>query len=68
MNLPDHNTKDIFAEALRLTNAAERATYLDRTCAGNRALRREIESLLSAYAKAGDFLGLPHLRVHREHQ
>src|ERR1039458_4749322 len=56
MNLPKHNAKDIFAEALRLANAAERAAYLDRTCAGDPALRQEVESLLGAYAQAGDFL------------
>ena len=56
MNLPKHNANDLFAEALRLTNAAERAAYLDRTCAGDPALRQEVESLLGAYAQAGDFL------------
>src|ERR1017187_2443067 len=56
MNLPKHNAKDIFAEALRFANAAERAAYLDRTCAGDPALRQEVESLFGAYAQAGDFL------------
>ena len=56
MNLPKHNAKDIFAEALRLTNPAERAAYLNRTCAGDPALRQEVESLLGAYAQAGSFL------------
>jgi hypothetical protein len=56
MKLPEHNAKDISAEALRLTNAAERVAYLDRTCAGDPALRQEVESLLGAYAQAGDFL------------
>ena len=58
MSLPEHNAKDIFAEALRLTNPAERAAYVARACAGNPALRREVESLLSAHAQAGDFLDL----------
>ena len=56
MNLPKHNANDLFAEALRLTNPAERAAYLDQTCAGDPALRQEVESLLGAYAQAGDFL------------
>jgi serine/threonine protein kinase/Flp pilus assembly protein TadD len=55
MSLPEHNPKDIFAEALRLTNTAERQAYLDRACAGNLALCQEVESLLSAYEQAGDF-------------
>ena len=57
MSSPEPNTKDIFAEALRLTNPAERAAYLARACAGNPALRQDVESLLAAYDKAGDFLG-----------
>ena len=56
MNLPGHNANDIFAEALRLTNAAERAAYLDRTCADDPELRQEVESLLSAHVQAGNFL------------
>ena len=58
MSLSEHNPKDIFAEALRLKNPAERAAYLDRVCAGNPALRQEVESLLIADAQAGDFLDL----------
>ena len=46
----------IFGEALRLSVAAERAAYLDQACAGDLALRQEVESLLSAHAQAGDFL------------
>ncbi len=68
MNLPEHSAKDIFYAALRLPNAAERAAYLDQSCAGDPTLRQEIESLLSAYAEAGDFLGQTHLHVHQEPQ
>jgi eukaryotic-like serine/threonine-protein kinase len=56
MSLPEHNPKDIFAEALRLANPAERQAYLDQACAGDQALRQEVESLLSAHDRAGDFL------------
>src|SRR5512135_695096 len=52
------DAKLIFAEALRLTVPAERLAYLERACAGNQELRWEVESLLTAYAQAGDFLGL----------
>ena len=47
----------IFGEALRLSKPAEREAYLARACAGNPELRREVESLLSAHQRAGDFLG-----------
>jgi eukaryotic-like serine/threonine-protein kinase len=56
MSLPEHSAKDIFAEALRLTNPAERAAYLDQACAGNPGHREEVESLLSAHERAGSFL------------
>ncbi len=34
---------------------AERQAYLDQACAGNQALRQEVESLLSAFERSGDF-------------
>ena len=46
----------IFGEALRLGGRAERAAYLDQACAGDQALRHELESLLKAYNQAGEFL------------
>ncbi|MSU34360.1 MAG: hypothetical protein EXS36_04490 [Pedosphaera sp.] len=36
-----------FAEAAGLPDAARRAAYLDDRCAGDEALRREVESLLA---------------------
>lgn len=41
----------------------ERAAFLAQACAGDDELRREIESLLAAHAKAGTFLGAPALEV-----
>ncbi len=48
----------LFGEALDLT-PAERAPFLERACGGDGALRREIERLLDAAARAGEFLGAP---------
>jgi eukaryotic-like serine/threonine-protein kinase len=56
MKSEHRDAKVIFGEALRLSLPAERAAYLDQACAGDLVLRREVESLLSAYAQAGDFL------------
>jgi serine/threonine protein kinase/WD40 repeat protein len=42
--------ESVFAAALDIPGPAERAAYLDRVCAGNPALRREVEELLAAYA------------------
>ena len=48
--------EDIFARALELTSTAERARYLDATCAGDAALRSDVESLLRANDDSGEFL------------
>jgi serine/threonine-protein kinase len=45
----------IFEEAVEHP-AAERAAFLDEACAGQADLRAEVESLLSAHERAGDFL------------
>jgi WD40 repeat protein/serine/threonine protein kinase len=46
----------IFLEALQKPAPADRAAYLDEACAGDAELRRSVEMLLKAHAKAGDFL------------
>src|SRR5262245_25504085 len=40
----------------------QRSTILDKTCAGDPSLRREVESLLSADDQAGEFLSPRHLK------
>lgn len=42
--------ESIFTAALVITNAVERAAFLDRVCADNGDLRRRIEELLAAHA------------------
>src|SRR4029450_2591359 len=41
----------------------ERASFLDRACAGDEALRRELESLLISAAEAETFIEAPPARV-----
>ena len=48
----------VFCEALE-KGPAGRAAFLDRACAGNEPLRREVQSLLDAYQKVGPFLERP---------
>jgi serine/threonine-protein kinase len=48
---------DIFHVALERT-AADRGAFLDAACLGLPDLRAEIESLLSAYEQAGDFMAV----------
>jgi serine/threonine protein kinase len=50
--------KDIVADALARPSA-ERAQVLDDACDGDDALRREVESLLSAHDAAPDFIEQP---------
>jgi serine/threonine protein kinase/Tfp pilus assembly protein PilF len=49
---------DLFLRALELP-AGERPPYLEAACAGDAALRAEVESLLDANARAGRFLESP---------
>ena len=55
---PDR-TESLFADALGLAGAAERAAYLDRACAGEAALRGHVEALLRAHERAGHLLDRP---------
>jgi tRNA A-37 threonylcarbamoyl transferase component Bud32 len=48
----------VFCEALG-KEPTERAAFLDRACAGNEPLRREVQSLLDAHQKVGQFLERP---------
>src|SRR4030095_11922975 len=54
--------KDVFDEARALPDD-QRADYLDEACAADQELRREVESLLSSYETADDFLEQPAARV-----
>ena len=57
--MSEHSSAEaVFCEALE-KEPAERAAFLDRACAGNEPLRREVQSLLDAHQKAGLFLERP---------
>lgn len=51
--------------ALKL-DSPQRAAYLDEACAGDEALRLEVESLLLAHDRAGSFLNTPPVEVAAE--
>src|SRR5437660_1830223 len=59
MSEPSLPEESIFAQALEIGSAAERAAFLDRTCGANQALRAEVEALLRANERSGDVLDLP---------
>src|SRR5262245_23682411 len=50
----------ILEEALQLP-PDESIRFLDRMCAGDRALRRDVEAVLEAHGNAGSFLNDPAL-------
>jgi len=41
----------------------QRAAFLDKVCAGDESLRRQVEALLGAHEKAGSFIQKPALEV-----
>jgi WD40 repeat protein/serine/threonine protein kinase len=53
------NERDLFMAALQVEDAAERAAYLKRACAGDDALRQRVDALLAALEQAGSFLQQP---------
>src|ERR1043166_3237378 len=58
MNNPVERDETVFEAAVRL-GAAERAAYLDKSCAGEPELRRRGEALLGALDRAGGLLKDP---------
>ncbi len=59
MTEPSLPEESLFAQALEIALAAERAAFLDRVCGDNQALRAEVEALLHAHERSGDLLDLP---------
>jgi tetratricopeptide (TPR) repeat protein len=49
----------VFWDAAQIADPAERAAYLDRTCAGDDELRRRVDQLLLARSAAESFLESP---------
>jgi serine/threonine protein kinase/Flp pilus assembly protein TadD len=54
--------EQLYHAALEL-DESERAAYLAKACAGDEALRREVESLLESDAQAGEFIESPAIEV-----
>ena len=55
------NEEEIFHEALARKHPEERVAYLDKACAGDTALRAQVEALLRANVGATGFLDDPAL-------
>ena len=52
MNPGTQREEELFDEARRLDDVSERQDFLERTCAGDPALRTRIENLLDAGSAA----------------
>jgi len=52
----------LYHAALRL-DSGERTEFLTRACGGNEVLRQEVESLLKAHDRAGNFIESPALEI-----
>jgi eukaryotic-like serine/threonine-protein kinase len=50
---------ELFLQAAEFATTAERSRFLDEQCAGDDALRAQVESLLATSAKIGSFLNHP---------
>jgi serine/threonine protein kinase len=50
---------EIYHSALEIDSSERRSSFLDAACAGDKSLRREVESLLAANSAAGDFIAEP---------
>jgi serine/threonine protein kinase/WD40 repeat protein len=57
------NERTLFIEALEITDPAERSAYLERACAGDTALRGQVEELLRAHTAPGPFMDHPTLTL-----
>src|SRR5262249_44993559 len=55
----DPRANQLFLQVLELRTPSAREEYLEEVCAGEAALRAEVESLLEASARAGSFLESP---------
>ena len=55
MNDRTNSLRTLFIEAVEITDAAERAAYLERACGDDDALRQRLERLLKAHTEAGGF-------------
>jgi len=51
--------QSIFCAALAIEDRTARAAYLDKVCVADADLRRQVESLLAAHERSGEFLDVP---------
>jgi serine/threonine protein kinase len=53
---------EIFLAAMDIEDPDQQSAYLEQACTGNAALRKNVEKLLAAHDRSGDFLDVPVLQ------
>ena len=56
------NEHSIFLAALEIADPNQRAAYLDQACADDPSLRKQVDALLVAHERSGEFLDVPALK------
>ncbi len=56
---PAMTEEQVFLAALDLSDTAARAAYLNETCGEDAVFRRQVEALLAAHFRSGEFLDVP---------
>jgi len=56
---PEQNPKEIFNQALELSDPEKQAAFLDEACAGDDKLRAEVDALIEWDSEAGSFMDFP---------
>ena len=56
------NEKTIFLAAVEIADPAQRAAYLAGACKGDAKLRQQVDALLAAHDRSGEFLDVPALQ------
>ena len=59
MSVWNPQANKIFLDAIEIAALEGRNTFIDRACDGNTELREQVESLIAASQKAGNFLEKP---------
>jgi serine/threonine protein kinase len=67
MNAAVRDSDTLFAQAIEIASPEERALFLEKACANDAALRREVEKLVRDHFRAGAFLERPAAHVVAAH-
>jgi WD40 repeat protein/serine/threonine protein kinase len=63
MNAAPRGSDTVFAQAIEIASAEERALFLENACAHDPELKREVEKLVRDHFRAGEFLERPLVRL-----